>query len=102
MEASDVLAVANARGLADIDFWLDGGWGVDALLGVQHRPHDDLDIVVPLVAIDRVYDALATIGYRVSEDLLPTRAVLRDGDGRQVDLHPIRFDASGTGWQERA
>lgn len=102
MEASDVLDVTNALRLAGIDFWLDGGWGVDALLGAQHRPHDDLDIVVPLVTVEQVYDVLATVGYRVSEDSLPTRAVLRDEDGRQVDLHPIRFDASGNGWQERA
>lgn len=26
--------------------WLDGGWGVDALLGRQTRPHDDMDIVI--------------------------------------------------------
>jgi lincosamide nucleotidyltransferase A/C/D/E len=102
MEASDVLDVTNALRLAGIDFWLDGGWGVDALLGAQQRPHDDLDIVVPLVTIEQVYDILATLGYRVSEDSLPTRAVLRDEDGHQVDLHPISFDASGNGWQERA
>jgi hypothetical protein len=26
--------------------WIDGGWGVDALLGVQTRPHKDLDVAV--------------------------------------------------------
>ena len=26
--------------------WIDGGWAVDALLGVQTRPHSDLDIAL--------------------------------------------------------
>ncbi|MHA1547625.1 MAG: nucleotidyltransferase domain-containing protein, partial [Alphaproteobacteria bacterium] len=29
-----------------IKVWIDGGWGVDALLGEQTRPHGDLDLVV--------------------------------------------------------
>src|SRR4051794_5153260 len=102
MATNDVLDVTNALQSAGIDFWLDGGWGIDALMGAQHRRHEDLDVVVPLVVINEVYDTLATLGYVVREDLLPTRAVLCDERGHQVDLHPVSFDASGTGWQERA
>jgi lincosamide nucleotidyltransferase A/C/D/E len=29
-----------------IEIWVDGGWGVDALLGEQTRPHKDLDIAI--------------------------------------------------------
>jgi lincosamide nucleotidyltransferase A/C/D/E len=29
-----------------IEFYVDGGWGVDALLGKQTRPHADLDIAI--------------------------------------------------------
>ncbi len=29
-----------------ITVWVDGGWGVDALLGEQTREHQDLDIVI--------------------------------------------------------
>ena len=29
-----------------IKVWLDGGWGVDALLGEQTRKHQDLDIII--------------------------------------------------------
>jgi lincosamide nucleotidyltransferase A/C/D/E len=31
-----------------IEVWIDGGWGVDALVGRQTRPHEDLDLVVAL------------------------------------------------------
>ena len=33
---------------AGIDVWLDGGWGVDALIRKQTRQHEDLDVVVDL------------------------------------------------------
>lgn len=29
-----------------IKVWIDGGWGVDALLGECTRPHQDLDIII--------------------------------------------------------
>ncbi|MBQ1259732.1 MAG: aminoglycoside nucleotidyltransferase, partial [Clostridia bacterium] len=31
---------------AEIKVFLDGGWGVDALLGHQSRAHNDIDIFV--------------------------------------------------------
>ena len=31
---------------AEIKVFLDGGWGVDALLGYQSRAHNDIDIFV--------------------------------------------------------
>src|SRR5207244_1473979 len=72
----DVVRVVDSlqRG---VRVWLDGGWGVDALLGSQHRAHEDLDIVVALVDVDRVISALEELGYRTAEDHLPTRLVLR-------------------------
>ena len=33
MSAQDVLQVVSALGGADVGVWLDGGWGVDALVG---------------------------------------------------------------------
>lgn len=37
----EIVCVLEARG---ISVWLDGGWGVDALLGTQRRRHKDLDV----------------------------------------------------------
>ena len=31
----------------EITVWIDGGCGVDALLGASSRPHEDLDIIIP-------------------------------------------------------
>jgi lincosamide nucleotidyltransferase A/C/D/E len=98
----DVHAVLDAVEGAGLRVWLDGGWGVDALLGEQHRSHRDVDVVVALAEVDRLVRALAPLGLAVAEDHLPTRLVLRSPDGRQVDVHPVTFDATGTGWQAGA
>ena len=38
MEARDVLDVLTILRESDLErVWLDGGWGIDALLGAQHR-----------------------------------------------------------------
>jgi lincosamide nucleotidyltransferase A/C/D/E len=79
--------------------WIDGGWGVDALLGEVTRFHDDVDLVVELGTLPEVYEGLFCLGLSVSEDLSPVRVVLRSPDGRQVDLHPVTFAEDGTGWQ---
>lgn len=82
--------------------WVDGGWGIDVLLGAQHRAHDDVDLVVRLTDVDTVVAALGPLGYRLTGDLRPTRAVLRAADGRQVDLHPVTFEGDGSGRQAGA
>jgi lincosamide nucleotidyltransferase A/C/D/E len=46
LEAPDVLAVLDRLDRARVAVWLDGGWGVDALLGRRSRPHRDLDLVI--------------------------------------------------------
>jgi lincosamide nucleotidyltransferase A/C/D/E len=99
LSAAEVLRVLEVLQAADLRVWLDGGWGVDALLGEETRPHDDVDLVVELGAMAEVLASLGTLGYAVHEDLSPVRVVLRRADGRQADLHPVTFDDDGTGWQ---
>jgi lincosamide nucleotidyltransferase A/C/D/E len=102
VRAEEVIAVLDALVARDVRVWLDGGWGVDALLGEQTRAHEDVDIVVELRCLDDVVVALTPLGLALREDYLPTRAVLRSTDGRQVDVHPVTFDADGTGRQHAA
>ena len=88
---------------AGIDVWVQGGWGVDALAGRETRSHDDLDVAVDVDRLDDVAALLAPLGFRHDEKAwpgLPARYVLRDGSGRQVDVHPLRFDGHGNGVQD--
>lgn len=99
MQPDEVLTVVGALQARNLQVWVDGGWGVDALLGEVTRPHDDVDLVVELKALPEVYRCLSPLGLRLSEDLSPVRVVLRSPHGRQVDLHPVTFAEDGTGWQ---
>jgi lincosamide nucleotidyltransferase A/C/D/E len=99
VQPDEVLTVIAALKERNLRVWIDGGWGVDALLGEVTRPHEDVDLVVELGALGTVFECLSNLGFAVSEDLSPVRVVLRSPEGRQVDLHPVTFDEDGTGWQ---
>jgi lincosamide nucleotidyltransferase A/C/D/E len=103
MTATDVIEVLERLKEAGIRVHVDGGWGVDALLGEQTRDHSDLDLALELGDLDAAWQALAERGFKhdqTSEPGLPARLVLRDERGRQVDLHPLVFDERGDGWQQ--
>jgi lincosamide nucleotidyltransferase A/C/D/E len=46
MTAKDVIELYKLFDQHGINILIDGGWGVDALLGHQARKHDDLDIAL--------------------------------------------------------
>jgi len=82
---------------------LDGGWGVDALLGEQTREHDDVDLVIARHDAHKARTLLEPLGFEHDSTAvpgLPARLVLRDQSGRQVDLHLIVRDTAGNGLQQ--
>jgi lincosamide nucleotidyltransferase A/C/D/E len=82
---------------AGIDVWLDGGWGIDALLETQSRPHKDVDLIVALTDSEPLTRLLEEHGYRVKDGGRPENFVLEDHVGREVDVHVVEFDADGNG-----
>jgi lincosamide nucleotidyltransferase A/C/D/E len=99
MSAADVLDVVSRLEAAGISLWLDGGWGVDALVGEETRPHSDLDVVVRLDQTDAAVEALSRAGFTISIDDRPTRLVVADKVSRRIDLHPVVFDPDGSARQ---
>src|SRR5207249_1675454 len=100
MSEADVVAILDA--LAGLRLALDGGWGVDALVGGQTRPHRDLDFTLDTYDLSEAKDRLRWLGYReVQEGWVgrPTRVSFHDGRGRWLDIHPLAFDDGGDGWQ---
>jgi lincosamide nucleotidyltransferase A/C/D/E len=96
-EASMILDRLDAAG---IWYCVEGGWGVDALLGEQTRRHDDLDLGVRMEDVDAI---CSTLWEYMRDDIeWASSFVLRDSRGRKVDAHPLRFDANGDGWQANA
>ncbi len=93
----DVLEVVRWLDIASIPVWLDGGWGVDALVGKVTRPHSDLDIVIRETDVPLLRGVLEQEGFREKEGGRPWNFVLVDERGREVDVHTVRFDAQGNG-----
>jgi lincosamide nucleotidyltransferase A/C/D/E len=103
MTAKDVIEVLDCLDGAGIHVYVDGGWGVDALIGEQTRRHADLDLALDRDGVDQARRALEERGFQhdpTTEPGLPARLVLRDEQGRQVDFHPLLFDQGGDGWQQ--
>ena len=75
------------------DAIVDGGWGIDALVGRVTRAHDDLDLVVPMARATQSSEALRPVGFTERLDEPPARIVLSTPYDQRVDLHvvtPIR------------
>ena len=103
-----------------VNLWIGGGWGVDALLGEQTRPHKDLDIFVCLEDLATMIGVLIPLGFTLAytweenqwvrypvpvpliagegaERDAATAFVVKDGLDREIDVHVLAFDESGTG-----
>ena len=68
-----------------VEWWMLGGWGVDALLGEQTRPHRDLDLAVFLSDLPQIEHHFAGFK-RANADEYPGFAMLVDQLGRRLDL----------------
>jgi lincosamide nucleotidyltransferase A/C/D/E len=85
MQAIDVVEVVDRLDATGIEWWIEGGWGVDALLGRQTREHGDLDLGVYLSDVPRVESELSEF-QRIETGEWPRFLLLEDEHGRRVDL----------------
>ena len=116
VSAEDVIKIYRRLSEHGIRVWLTGGWGIDALLGEQTRPHKDLDVVMLLDDVVRMCALLESDGYDLaylwSENQqavdkqgakTATAFVLRDKQGREIDIHALALNEQGNGipaWAE--
>ena len=110
VRAEDVISIYQRLLDNGIQVWLTGGWGIDALLGEQTRPHKDLDVIMLLDDVVRMRELLGRDGYRLKElwsenrwvkdasgAEIATAFVLHDSEGREFDAHAMRLDDRGNG-----
>ena len=97
MTSTDLVDLLHLLSEASIDVWLDGGWGVDALLKRQTRRHNDVDIIVRVTDVPELQEILGRKGFAVKEGSPPNSFVLADGLGLEVDVHAVNFDDEGNG-----
>lgn len=94
---NDAIALIACGREAGIELFLDGGWGVDALLGRQTRAHDDIDLFVERQAGVCYADLLRQRGFEQVARPYTTDShmVWEDAEGRVVDLHLFDYAADG-------
>jgi lincosamide nucleotidyltransferase A/C/D/E len=97
MTAENALALYDLFRSHGITVWVDGGWGVDALLGRQTRPHSDLDVALRHSDVPKLRALLEERGYRdvPRGDTRDCNLVLGNDLGHQIDVHSFELDAQG-------
>jgi lincosamide nucleotidyltransferase A/C/D/E len=99
MTAEDVLSVLGRLRQAEVDVWIGGGWGIDALIGEQTREHRDLDLMHRADQEATVMAVVADAGFRQSLDWRPIRFVVTSPDDHEIDFHPLVFADDGSATQ---
>ena len=94
MRSTDVVYVVTSMNEADVAVWIDGGWGVDALVGRQTRLHKDLDLLVAATDVQRAAAVLAGHGFRHRAGTSRAGLYCDDAD-RCVDLSVVTPDDGG-------
>jgi lincosamide nucleotidyltransferase A/C/D/E len=95
--AQDVIEIVKLLNQNNIDVIIDGGWGVDALLGKQTRTHQDLDVAVMHKDVPKIRALLDARGYHdiPRDDSWECNFVLGDDQGHLFDLHSCTFNETG-------
>jgi len=110
VSAEDVIQLYQYFLTNGFQVWLNGGWGIEALLGEQTRPHKDLDTFALVDDVNRLCELLSQEGYSLKELWSENRwavdangvktmtgFVLHDSEGRELDVHALRLDEYGIG-----
>ena len=81
----------------EINIWIDGGWGVDALLKEETRAHNDIDLFVEESDGKKFISILKKKGFVeiVESYTTESHTVWKDTKGRIIDLHIFKFNEQG-------
>jgi lincosamide nucleotidyltransferase A/C/D/E len=104
MTAENVIEILKMAERINIALWIDGGWGIDALVKQQTRQHNDVDIVIEQKNAKEFIKELTLNGYseEKTEYTTASHSVWKTADNRIVDLHLIEFDETGIAHYEGA
>lgn len=79
----------------NIRYWIEGGWGIDVLIGKQTRPHRDIDVDFDADYENVLLDRLTGMGYQIITDARPTRIELYHSMHGFIDIHPFIISDQG-------
>lgn len=93
VKLEDAVEIISALENAGIKVFIDGGWGVDALLGYQSRTHNDIDIFIECSHKDSALKILYANEYKeIKTDYTTSdHSVWKDNKDRLIDLHIFSY-----------
>lgn len=96
MTADRLLEICTALEALGVRLFLDGGWGVDALLGKETRPHKDVDFIIDISDVEKVTKYFEDHGFKPSqeEEGFPWHFILESTDA-MADIHVVQFNETG-------
>jgi lincosamide nucleotidyltransferase A/C/D/E len=104
----DAVTLCQLLERCHIQFWVMGGWGVDALLRRETRPHKDLDVLLLAGDLPTFWQVVGEQGFTLQYEWEETRWIERegarwatafvvaDGQRRELDVHVIDLGQDGT------
>lgn len=95
----NLIEVLNLLDSLQIKYWIDGGWGIDILLGKQTREHRDIDVNFDGEFTELLLNTLKDNGYKVVTDWSPTRIELHHSELGYIDIHPLVINEDGSAKQ---
>jgi len=98
MNKETVVDLLKKSKLIGVDVWITGGWGVDALLEQQSRPHNDIDLFVQKKDAAAFIEMIRSNGYRETKMEYSTdnQIVWLNSDDSIIDLHLFEYTETGT------
>jgi lincosamide nucleotidyltransferase A/C/D/E len=110
VHAEDAVRIYNCLAVNGIQVWILGGWGIDALVGKETRPHKDIDLIMLLEDVVRMREVLNQEGWVLKElwsenrwaidahgNKTATAFVLQDLNEHEIDAHAMVLDDQGNG-----
>ena len=93
----DVCEILEMLSEASVKVFLDGGWGVDALIGRETRTHNDIDLFVEKKDYCITISVITGKGYRevIMDYTTDSHTVWKDDNGRIIDLHCFEYVEDG-------
>ena len=93
----DVCEILEMLSEASVKVFLDGGWGVDALIGRETRTHNDIDLFVEKKDYCITISVMTGKGYRevIMDYTTDSHTVWKDDNGRIIDMHCFEYVEDG-------
>jgi len=91
MNEKDVVDLLKKVESIGVDMWITGGWGVDALIGHQTRPHNDIDIFIQKKDALAFKKMLNSNGYFETKIESEDQTVWSNTCNCTIDIHLFEF-----------